>query len=222
MANPIVSRACQQCGQEFTPRTAATKFCSVACRGAARQLDFTFTCEQCGKSFTAKRWQFKRSKHVFCSLLCANQRHRSTPEKFWSRVRKTETCWLWVGGKFKIGYGSFGAPSKYAHRVSYEMHFGPIPEGMEVCHRCDVKACVNPDHLFLGSHADNMRDAAEKARMPRGENNTNAKLTEAAIREMRIAYAVGGVTYENLGQKYGVSRHVASLAVRQIIWKHVD
>ena len=98
-----------------------------------------------------------------------------TADRFWPRVQKAEGdgCWLWIGPrKTKAGYGAFGIrresdgkwKSHFAHRVSYELHFGPIPPGMFVCHRCDNPQCVRPDHLFLGEHADNMRDMRVKKR----------------------------------------------------------
>lgn len=88
-------------------------------------------------------------------------------ERFWAKVRKTDTCWLWTGAT-SVGYGMFkhtgvGATMS-THRLAYESLVGPIPAGQSVLHRCDTPACVNPSHLFLGSQADNMRDCAEKGR----------------------------------------------------------
>lgn len=94
---------------------------------------------------------------------------RSVARRFWAKVRKTESCWLWTGAiQSATGYGALqvgthGRPRAGAtHRLSWEMHFGPIPEGMDVCHACDVRSCVNPAHLFLGSRLDNMRDSKAK------------------------------------------------------------
>ena len=83
---------------------------------------------------------------------------------FWAKVQKTGACWLWIAGKDYGGYGSF--QHKRAHRLSYEMHVGPIPKGMFVCHSCDVPACINPAHLFLGTARDNVRDMIAKGRLP--------------------------------------------------------
>jgi hypothetical protein len=89
-------------------------------------------------------------------------------ERFWKKVNKTEDCWLWLGhlqryGRFKP-QGIRNSPQVLAHRYSYELHFGPIPIGMNVLHKCDNPACVNPDHLFLGTQKDNVIDMMNKGR----------------------------------------------------------
>lgn len=87
-------------------------------------------------------------------------------DKFWSKVNKTETCWLWAGPFAGKGYGQLNADGKRwrASRLAYTLECGPIPDGMFVCHHCDTPACVRPDHLFLGTNSDNARDAAAKGR----------------------------------------------------------
>ena len=89
---------------------------------------------------------------------------RSLAERFWPRVRKGDGCWEWQGHRSSHGYGKIGCGGKDigTHRVAWELAHGPIPAGMHVCHRCDNPPCVRPDHLFLGTHSDNMRDLAEK------------------------------------------------------------
>ena len=86
--------------------------------------------------------------------------------RFWDKVNKTDTCWLWTGNTEKIGYGIFKLKGKAlkAHRLSYAYHKNSIPAGNMVLHRCDVRNCVNPDHLFLGTQTDNMRDMTAKGR----------------------------------------------------------
>lgn len=83
-------------------------------------------------------------------------------ERFWPKVEKTDGCWLWTANTRPNGYGLFGSVG--AHRVAYELCVGPIPSGMYVCHRCDNPACVRPDHLFVGTQLDNMRDMVTKGR----------------------------------------------------------
>lgn len=93
---------------------------------------------------------------------------RTVEEKFWAAVIKTAGCWQWAGTKGKDGYGQLPAPSANttlrAHRVSWEIHFGPIPEGLLVCHHCDTTECTNPGHLFLGTQQDNADDMVRKGR----------------------------------------------------------
>jgi hypothetical protein len=94
-------------------------------------------------------------------------------QRFWSVVEKTEGCWLWRYGTNLDGYGQFSLPKAkttparkwMAHRLSWTWEHGPIPSGLCVCHKCDVPPCVRPDHLFLGTHHENMRDAVRKGRM---------------------------------------------------------
>lgn len=112
-----------------------------------------------------------------------------------------------------------------AHRVSWIKHNGPIPSGMHVCHKCDVKLCVNPDHLFLGTPADNLKDMVSKGRHATDYNNGTAnhvaKLDEKTVREIRKRYADGdGYQYE-LAKEYGVIQSTISAIVRRETWSHI-
>jgi hypothetical protein len=120
-------------------------------------------------------------------------------------------CWLWTGATKELGYGVIGRGrrgqgTEKAHRVSWRLHYGDIPDGQCVCHRCDVPSCVNPEHLFLGSLGDNARDCVAKGRnfVPnnRGERAKWAKLTSADVAEIRKR-AITGVAY---AKRYGVSK----------------
>ncbi len=119
--------------------------------------------------------------------------------RFWKHVspEPNSGCWLWSGASMRSGYGVFRAGSlkdgtrrmESAHRFSCEMAHGKIPEGMQALHKCDFKPCVNPDHLYIGTHADNMRDMAErivrKSYDSRGESNANCKLNKNDIVAIR-------------------------------------
>jgi hypothetical protein len=102
---------------------------------------------------------------------------------FWRRVDKKgpDDCWIWIGSTTTHGYGQFKLG---AHRYSWELANGPIPAGYLVCHTCDVRNCVNPNHLFLGTNKDNLHDASLKGRLSRGENHPSAILTKEEVIEI--------------------------------------
>lgn len=134
-------------------------------------------------------------------------------------------CWIWMAAK-SGGYGSVGARGKIrkAHRESYECLHGPgSADGMHVRHLCDVPACVNPAHLELGTHADNMRDKVDRGRQSRlpGEQHGRAKLTEGDVRTIRTAFGDGGVTVTALARQFGVGRSAIGRIVRCESWKHI-
>lgn len=157
---------------------------------------------------------------------------RPAAERFWAFVEAggPDACWEWLGWKYAEGYGTIYVEGRKvrAHRYSYELHIGPIPNGLFVCHHCDNPPCVNPRHLFVGTHTDNMRDAAQKNRLRLwdvfnqwGTQNPSSKLNEAAVLEIRDLYKSGDWTQKALGQRFGVS----DVAVRKVLsektWAHV-
>lgn len=151
---------------------------------------------------------------------------KSLEERFWSKVAKGGGCWEWTRYREPDwGYGIFravpGESMQKAHRVSWEIAHGPIPEGMQVCHRCDNPPCVRPDHLFLGTHLDNMRDRNAKGRQSRdgstpGENSTSAKLTDEQVKDIRDRYLAGGVLQQDLAAEYNISQTQISRIVRGV------
>jgi len=163
---------------------------------------------------------------------CANSLKRQSPtaiERFWSSVDRADgddSCWIWTGNGTKDGYGRLSVDGRKtrAHRFSYELHNGPIPDGLLVCHHCDVPLCCNPKHMFLGTTKDNVQDMLAKGRVRplRGTASPNARLNEDQVREIRARYAAGGVFQKDLASAYGVAVKTISHIVCGDRWKHVS
>lgn len=156
-----------------------------------------------------------------------NNKYRPVMERFWEKVDKRgpNECWLWTGTHHGGGYGLFGINKRMVrtHRFSYELHNGPIPDGLEVLHECDNPPCVNPAHLFLGTHQDNMDDMHSKDRhnAAKGESVGGAKLTEDQVRQIRQR-RTNGETGVTLAKEYGVSAAVISKVHLRQTWRHVE
>lgn len=131
-------------------------------------------------------------------------------------------CWNWNAG-YGRGYGLFYMEGKHqgAHRASYKLYKGPIANGLSVLHSCDNPNCVNPDHLFLGTHDDNMKDKVKKSRQPKGANVTGHKLLESQILEIRAKYCPYKYTIKKLAQEYGISRSNIHRIISYKLWKHL-
>ncbi len=153
--------------------------------------------------------------------------HKTQPNvmiSFFAKICYGSTsCWYWRGCRDKLGYGRFTLGK--AHRVSYQIFKGEIPPKMSVLHRCDVRNCVNPDHLFLGNQLDNMRDAANKKRIKppsfNGEKNPMAKYSEQTVKEIRAKFNTGKHSQRYLAKEYGMSFMNLNRIVRNLLWKHI-
>lgn len=145
------------------------------------------------------------------------------PERFWMKVQKGEGCWLWLGAPGAKGYGmvAVGKPPKgmAPSRYSWLLANGEIPLGLCVCHHCDNPPCVRPDHLFLGTSAENTDDALRKRRMPSGERHGRSKLTWQIVEDIRRRYSIGGISMRQLAREYGVDPLQIHRVVRYKLWK---
>lgn len=160
--------------------------------------------------------------------------HLSTQDRFDRWVDKSGDCWLWLGKLKPDGYAEMVVSGKNipAHRLSYQLHVGPIPPGLLVCHTCDIRHCVKPDHLWTGTQADNIRDCVAKGRhtrmggtsperAARGNGLPQAKLTPEKVREMRRLYAAGFGSLSAVGALFGVNGSSAHAVIQGRSWRHV-
>lgn len=159
-------------------------------------------------------------------------------ERFWLKVERSDGCWIWLGCLNGAGYGMVGVlagcrrTTRSASRMAYELTYGPIPDArLFVCHHCDNPPCVRPDHLFLGTAADNTHDAQRKGRIPtnppvlkgrcQGERHAFAKATCEMVLSIRDDYAAGRGSLSQLALKYGLHFTTISKIVNRKNWKHV-
>lgn len=142
-------------------------------------------------------------------------------QKVRSRYKVVDSgCWEWTGATTRGGYGQVmdGRKNLRAHRAAYLLFVGDIPAGMHVCHSCDNPLCINPDHLWLGTDAQNVKDKVMKGRANRGESIGTSKLTDEAVKEIRASY----MNLRTASEKFGVSTVTIWKARERITWRHLD
>lgn len=164
---------------------------------------------------------------------------KTAEEHFWEKVNKNGTvpkscpelgkCWLWTGSKGKRGHGRIrvGKKGDFAHRVSFVIHYGSIPNGKMICHKCNVACCVNPKHLYIGNHKSNTEDSinagtfVKSVILSNGEDNINAKLTNEKVIEIRKLYSKGNISQYELANRFGVTQPTINDVILNKIWRHV-
>lgn len=184
-------------------------------------------CRVCNALYVDKNWRRNGDNRGYCSRPC---KYAIAP-RFWERVKVADGCWEWQARLDENGYGRFSvdgsglrAASNFcAHRMSYLLTFGFFDEELDVLHRCDNPPCVNPDHLFLGTHTDNMRDMFAKGRRisAQGSRVGTAKLTEDQVVAILNQHRQGR-TGVSLAREYQVSTSMVSHIVRRQAWRHVS
>lgn len=189
-----VAKVCENCGNQFMPVL--------------------------GKRFRPEVWAARRFCGNVCSGKSAPRSVASDPKvRFYNFVYKSESgCWEWTGSKLN-GYGTFQAATKLtvrAHRHSYEIHKGEIPEGLFICHKCDNPGCVNPDHLFAGTPQENMDDMVSKGRSTHGRS-WHQKLNQDQVRAIRKDTRLN----REIAEEYGIAQPTVSLIKNRKIWKRV-
>lgn len=171
-------------------------------------------CAECGGAYYVA--PSGRKRRAYCSRKCrasaqSKWQRQDLSSRFWGKVEKTESCWIWHGALMKTGYGSIGIDgvTRRAHRVAYELVHGKIPEGMLLRHSCDNPRCVNPAHLTPGTKSENYIDALDRGQIQTGERHHRAKLTDEDM-VMVLASLNAGVQGRVIAKRFGVSESIIS------------
>jgi hypothetical protein len=226
---------CLTCNKSFLSSKRPAQYCSPACWYQVIRQIAPIACVDCGRE-CMELGKVRSKGRPFRCPDCRQERQRTgwTPSAYtrktiapfsaddhrWDLVRKQGECWVWLGRKRKRGYGAIGR--RAAHRVSYEAHCGPIPDGMCVCHRCDNPSCVRPDHLFIGTRTENIKDRDQKGRAAKGEQHGMAKMTAADVMALREEAARSGrVAAYDLAASRGIKKIAAADAISGRTWKHL-
>jgi hypothetical protein len=181
-------------------------------------------CCECGDEFYVP--PSHRKETVCCSRTCRAKAQtkwqtKDLSERFWQKVNKTETCWLWTGAMLKTGYGSIRVNHKAerAHRVAYELSVGPIQAGRILLHSCDNPLCVNPSHLRPGDKRENTNDAIARGQHATGERSARSKLSGNDVKIIKAAIAAG-ITGRSLAKTFSVDETTISHIKLGKSWKH--
>lgn len=169
-----------------------------------RKLIYKRKCNYCGKNYEGYGEKYCSSK---CSHKGKSVEHsKPIAERFWSKVdiKGKDECWEWKASRIRDRYGKFDG-GKLAHRISYEMSFGKIAEGLYVCHKCDNPPCVNPNHLFLGTQQDNVDDMLKKDRLPTGIKHPKSKFTDEQILEIK-KLRTEGIPISLISEQFNISK----------------
>lgn len=202
--------------QKFGKWTVIKKVPSIKSNKKINSSRWLCKCE-CG---TQREVNYKILKNENKPRSCGCSRKLNSRQQFETNYEKKEGCWEWKGNLNIGGYGKFGSKSS-ASRLQYIHYYGPIPKGLFVCHTCDNRKCVNPDHLFLGTCAENLKDMTEKGRRARGSKITSSKLNEDIILQIRKD-RLSGMMYKELQEKYSLSKDIIIDICKNKTWKHVD
>ncbi len=155
---------------------------------------------------------------------------QAAAQRFWAKVQVGPGCWEWTGAKTSWGYGSLGVKCERtirtvgAHRLSYLLHHGEIPAGLFVRHTCDNPSCVNPGHLLLGTHAQNVEDKVRRGRLPdqRGEKNPYNKLNADAVRQiLDLLSGPSPPRQKDIAAQFGVARTTIGSIKQRKNWAHI-
>lgn len=167
-------------------------------------------------------------KNITSQYLASQGFNNTFQGRFWSKIRKTKTCWIWTGNKCGSGYGTITKATRSvpisAHRASWILNVGPIPKGMCVLHNCpggDRRDCVNPNHLWIGTQSENINDSVIKGTIPIGERHYWHKLTNNDVREIRNKYIPYSVTMRQLADEFHVSISSIQGVLERRYWKHI-
>lgn len=198
----------------------------TALKGAARPMAkahytnrVACVCVYCGGKFSLPACRVIKDGMGRVCPLC---RHPTPSDRFWRRVKRADGCWLWIGARHPKGHGyaSLDGRVQYAHRVAWQLTYGSIPDGREVCHRCDNPPCCNPAHLFIGTHADNMRDMAHKGRALAAALK-RAKLTPRSVAVIKSRLRAGE-TQQSIADDYSVTRSAIGYIAQGRRWSHIE